>query len=206
MRPFRSVTVEGAMQNERQSPPPAGPGLLLALAVLPVALLLLPLLPPEVTVRYGGVLGMIQKPERGQSSPLPQLLADRTGWEAGVEDVARVFRSLPAEDQAKAVFFAPSYGQAGALEFFGPRFGLPDRVIGSHNSYWHWSVGRTNTDVLIAVDPDPDSMRQLFRETWQAGVSRCDYCMTWRRDDTIWVGRRSIVPLDRIWAKVRFYI
>jgi hypothetical protein len=60
--------------------------------------------------------------------------------------------------------------------------------------------------VLIAVDPDPEDMRQLFRDTWQAGVSRCDYCMTWRRDASVWVGRQSLIPLDRIWPKVRSYI
>jgi hypothetical protein len=38
------------------------------------------------------------------------------------------------------------------------------------------------------------------------GGGRCDDCMTWRRDESIWVGRRSVVPLDRIWAKVRVYI
>ena len=60
--------------------------------------------------------------------------------------------------------------------------------------------------MLIAVNPDVDLMRPLFRETWETGVSRCDDCMTWRRDEPIWVGRRSVVPLDRIWARVRFYI
>jgi hypothetical protein len=63
---------------------------------------ILPLFPPEVAARYGSVLGTVQRPVRGQSSLLPQLLADRTGWESGGEDVACVYRSLPAEDQAKA--------------------------------------------------------------------------------------------------------
>ena len=207
-----AVAIEGWIRSLRSGRPFAGRAIawitpaaivLAAAIVLPT---ILPLLPPEVAARYGSVLGTVQRPERGQTSPLPQLLADRTGWESGVEDVARVFRSLPADDQAKAVFFAPSYGQAGALEFFGPRLGLPDRVIGSHNSYWHWSVGRTNTDVLIAVDPNPDMLRELFGDVWQAGVSRCEYCMTWRRDEAIWVGRRPLMPLDRMWARMRSYI
>jgi hypothetical protein len=207
-----AVAIEGWLRVLRRRRPSVGRAIawatpavivLLAAIVLPT---ILPLLPPEVTARYGSVLGMVQRPERGQSSPLPQLLADRTGWESGVEDVARVYRGLPADDQAKAVFFAPSYGQAGALEFYGPRLGLPDRVIGSHNSYWHWSVGRTNADVLIAVDPDPEMLRELFSNVWQAGVSRCEYCMTWRRDEAIWVGRRSTGQLGRLWPRMRFYI
>jgi len=207
-----AVAIEGWLRGLRSRRPFAGRAIAWATpaAIVSVAAIVLPtnlpLLPTDVTTRYGSVIGILQRPERGQSSPLPQLLADRTGWESGVEDVARVYRSLPADDQAKAVFFAPSYGQAAALEFFGPRLGLPDRVIGSHNSYWHWSVGRANTDVLIAVDPDPEMLRELFSDVWQAGVSRCEYCMTWRRDEAIWVGRRGTAPLDRIWARLRFYI
>jgi 4-amino-4-deoxy-L-arabinose transferase-like glycosyltransferase len=177
--------------------------LAVAAAVLPS---ILPLLPPDTTARYVAAIGMVQRAERGQSSSLPQLLADRTGWEKGVEAVARVYRALPPDDQAAAIIFAPSYGQAGALEFFGPRAGLPGRVIGKQNSYWHWSVGHTNSNVLIALDANPDDLRHLFREVWQAGVIPCPYCMTWRRDVPVWVGRGSIAPLDRFWPGQRTYM
>lgn len=173
-----------------------------ALAVLPSVI---PFLPPATTAAYARALGATVQAERGKTSPLPQLIADRTGWESFVDDVERVYRSLPPEDQARVVFYAPSYGQAGALELFGPARGLPDRVIGSQNTYWHWSVGRTNTEVLIAVDPDPQVLRQLFADVWEAGRSRCHYCMSWRDDSPIYVARRSIAPVDAIWPRARYY-
>ncbi len=173
-----------------------------ALAVLPSVI---PLLPPAATATYARALGATIQAERGKTSPLPQLIADRTGWESFVDDVERVYRSLPPEDQARVLFYAPSYGQAGALELFGPARGLPDRVIGSQNTYWHWSVGRTNTEVLIAVDPDPRVLRQLFAEVWEAGRSRCHYCMSWRDDNPIYVARRSIAPVDAVWPRARHY-
>jgi hypothetical protein len=49
-------------------------------------------------------------------------------------------------------------------------------------------------------------LRELFSNVWQAGVSRCEYCMTWRRDEAIWVGRRSTGQLGRLWPRMRFYI
>lgn len=176
--------------------------LVVAAAVLPTVL---PLMPPDATARYVAAIGMVQRAERGQSSTLPQLLADRTGWERGVEAIARVYHSLPREDQASAIIVAPSYGQAGALELLGPDFGLPNRIIGTQNSYWHWSVGRTNSNVLIAIDSNPDDLRHLFRDVWQEGVIPCPYCMTWRRNVPVWVGRGSIVPLETVWARVRHY-
>jgi hypothetical protein len=165
----------------------------------------LPILPPELTARYTGALGLTGQAERGKSSPIPQLLADRTGWESYVDDVERVYRTLPAADRAQVVFYAPSYGQAGSLELFGPARGLPNRVIGSQNTYWHWSVGRTNTDVLVAVDADPEDLRHLFAEVWEAGRIRCDYCMSWRNDIPIFVARRSIAPIDSVWPRSRHY-
>jgi hypothetical protein len=165
----------------------------------------LPLLPPSDTARYTAAIGLTAQAERGKSSPIPQLLADRTGWESYVDDVERVFRSLPASDQARVTFYAPSYGQAGSLELFGPPRGLPDRVVGSQNTYWHWSVGRTNTDVLIAVDANPNGLRELFSEVWEAGRIRCDYCMSWRNDIPIYVARGAIRPVDSVWARVRHY-
>jgi hypothetical protein len=103
------------------------------------------------------------------------------------------------------VFYAPSYGQAGALELLGPSRGLPDRVIASQNTYWHWSVGRTNTDVLIAVDVDPKTLRRLFADVREAGRVRCDYCMNWRNDVPIFIARRSTVPIDTVWPQARHY-
>jgi len=149
-------------------------------------------------------LGLNIAAERGKTSSIPQLLADRTGWESFVDDVERVYSNLPAASRAHAVIYAPSYGQAGALELFGPSRGLP-AVIGSQNSYWHWSLGHTDSDVLIAVDADPEGLRRLFSDVSEAGWVECDYCMSWRSHVRIWVGRGQKVPLSAVWARYRHY-
>jgi 4-amino-4-deoxy-L-arabinose transferase-like glycosyltransferase len=180
------------------------PALLVASAAF-FAPIVLPLVSPPSLTSYVAALGLNVQAERGKSSPIPQLLADRTGWESYVADVARVYWTLPAADRQLVLFYAPSYGQAGSLELLGPRLGLPDRVIGTQNTYWHWSVGRVNTDVLIAVDANEKTLQSLFAEVWEAGRIRCDYCMSWRNDIPIYVARRSIVPLDTVWPHFRHY-
>jgi len=181
-----------------------GPAIVV-LSALALAPAVLPILPPPVTAKLAGALGLTAPAERGKLSPIPQLLADRTGWESYVDEVERVYWSLPASDRAQVVFYAPSYGQAGSLELLGPPRGLPNRVIGAQNTYWHWSVGRTNTDVLAAVDANPETLRQLFSEVWEAGRIRCDYCMSWRNDIPIFVARRSIAPVESAWPDFRHY-
>ena len=73
------------------------------------------LAPPKTEVRHEG--------------PLEQRLGDQFGWEELVADVARIYRSLPAEERAKTGIFASNYGEAGALHLFGPAYGLPWRHL-----------------------------------------------------------------------------
>ena len=116
-----------------------------------------------------------------------------------------MYLALPEADRAEAVIYGPSYGHFGALELLGPSRGLPARIISAHNSTWHWSVGRTDSRVLIGVDADPNTLRQLFDEVWEAGRVRCDYCMNWRSDMTIWVARGPKAPVSAVWPRYRHY-
>ena len=66
-------------------------------------------------------------------SPLPQYYSDELGWEAMVAEVARVYRGLPADIQAKTGIKANDYGQAGAIDYFGPKYGLPKAICEHQN-------------------------------------------------------------------------
>ena len=82
----------------------------------------IPLLPAETYIRYA-LATHLQQPriERHKLGPLPQLFADQFGWEEMVATVARVYNGLPADVRAKTAIFGQSYGQAGAVDLFGPR-------------------------------------------------------------------------------------
>ena len=73
--------------------------------------------------RYTAWLGISTSGERGKRPPpIPQLLADRTGWEDFVAQVARIYEQLPPQDKAHTLIYAPSYGQAGAVDVLGRQF------------------------------------------------------------------------------------
>lgn len=169
-----------------------------------LSFMFLPVLRPADEARYVAFLHADVKIERGKTSPLPQLMADRTGWRSFVDDVERVYRSLPPADQARAIIFVPDYGHAGAIDLWGPAAGLP-RVISNHNTYWHWSDGRTSAPVLIAVGADPAGLQRLYRDVRPAGTVQCEYCMSWRSNMPISVAKDPIVPLDGVWARLRHY-
>jgi MFS family permease len=170
-----------------------------------VAPLTLPLLPPEQVAAYARATGVLPRLERGKTSSIPQWLADRTGWPEFVDDVEAVFSSLSAEDRARAILYAPSYGQAGALELFGRGRGLPPTTICNHNTFHLWSAGHTDSDVLVAAGAREEDLRRLFRDVRLARVHRCGYCMSWRDQMPIFVARGAREPLSRYWPQVRHF-
>ena len=81
-----------------------------------------PSLSPERYVAYEQALGFAPpKTEVGHRGPLPQHFGDRFGWPELVAEVARIYHALPPEDRARAAIFANNYGEAGAINLFGPR-------------------------------------------------------------------------------------
>jgi len=57
-----------------------------------------------------------------------------------VATVAEVYDRLPPEEQSKSCILAQSYGEAGAIGFFGKAYGLP-RVLSGHQNYYLWGPG-----------------------------------------------------------------
>ena len=83
------------------------------LAILPAAR---PVLPVKKFLKTFVKLS-IKKDVEGHTLPnLPQLYADRFGWQEMTRKVAQVYHSLPAEDRVKACIVARNYGEAGAME------------------------------------------------------------------------------------------
>ncbi|MCZ7582500.1 MAG: glycosyltransferase family 39 protein [Deltaproteobacteria bacterium] len=129
------------------------------LIVAPIAF---PVLSPEGYARYAAAIG-IEPPrdEKQELGTLPQIFADRFGWENQVAAVARVFRGLPPEEQMQAVIFTRNYGEAGAIDFWGPRYGLP-RAISTHNSYWLWGPRGATGETVIVLGATRDKLEGLF--------------------------------------------
>ena len=127
---FPMLMAAGAVQFERIRVPWLKP-VYCTLMVLMGALIaptLLPLLPPETYIRYVAVTHLEQpRIENHELGPLPQLFADQFGWEDMAVAVAKAYNALPPEIRARTAIFGQSYGHAGAIDLFGPKYGLPPR-------------------------------------------------------------------------------
>jgi hypothetical protein len=70
-----------------------------------------------------------------------------------VRSVARVYNGLPTSQRASAVLFTGNYGEAGAIERFGPAHGLP-RAFSGHNAYARFGIPPGSAGPLIVLGYD----------------------------------------------------
>lgn len=121
-----------------------------------------PLLSPEAYLRYQQRLGIApSKAENQPTGPLPQYFADEFGWEEMAQQVARAYHALPADEQANTVVWADNYGDAGAIDFYGPKYGLP-RSVCAHQSYWLWGPQQYTGERMLIVGSDGEGLDKKF--------------------------------------------
>ena len=178
-----------------------------ALVIAVGALLLpfsLPVFSPEGFLRYQKAMGF-QPPEieHQQNGPLPQWYADEFGWQEMVEKVARVYNSLTPEERARTAIFSNGWGEAAAVDFYGPRYGLP-QAISKHNSYWMWGPGKYDGSTMIILRSDGRGDREHFRSVEPAGHVEHPYA---RRDEyfDIYLCRGLKWDLRDVWPKMKLF-
>jgi len=116
-----------------------------AAAMVPVAL---PVLPARVL----------------RTVPLQKInydLGEEIGWQQEVALVASQYHALPAAQRRVTTILSGNYGEAGALQRFGPADGLPAAYSGANN-FWLWGPPPAGDVDAIAVNPDLRLLRREF--------------------------------------------
>ena len=161
-----------------------------------------PVLRAETYIRYQKAIGLEPpKAENQPTGPLPQYFADEFGWKEMAREVARVYNALPPEQRAVTAIFANSYGQAGAIDFFGKKYGLP-KAISNHQNYWYWGPRDYTGESVIVLGSDGTGDREHFASVESAGRTYHPYS---RRDEhfQIFVCRDLNAPLPALWPKMK---
>jgi 4-amino-4-deoxy-L-arabinose transferase-like glycosyltransferase len=163
----------------------------------------LPVLPVETYLKYQDFIGF--KPateEKGKLGKLPQQYADMFGWENMVATVAKVYNSLSPEEQQKCVIGASNYGEAGAIDFFGKRYGLP-HAISSHNNYWIWGPGEKPGEIAIIVGGNPEEYHGMYEDVQQAATVTSEYGRPFETNLPVYLCRRPKVTLQQVWPHIK---
>ena len=91
------------------------------------------------------------------------------GWPDLVEQVAAIYAGLPEAEKPGAAILAGNYGEAGALDLYGPQYGLP-RVISGANSLWARGYGDPPPETVIVVGFESSYVTTLFKACRMAGA------------------------------------
>jgi 4-amino-4-deoxy-L-arabinose transferase-like glycosyltransferase len=170
-----------------------------------LAPLVLAVLPVDAYVRYAAALGVGATTSEGHAmGVLPQHYADRFGWEEMTTAVANAYHSLQPADREKCAIYCSNYGEAGAIDFFGPRHDLP-RAISGHNNYWLWGPRGTTGEVVLRLGGSRDDLLQYYGEVTQVGYHDHPYSMRYESDMPLWLCRNRRSSLSAAWAEFKTF-
>jgi Dolichyl-phosphate-mannose-protein mannosyltransferase len=103
---------------------------------------------------------------------LPQWYADQFGWNEIVAETAMAWNHLSTEEREDKAcgIFAQDYGQAGAIDFLGRRYGLPPALSG-HQSWFLWGPRGYSGNCMIVLDDSRERLEQLWQNVEYVGTS-----------------------------------
>jgi 4-amino-4-deoxy-L-arabinose transferase-like glycosyltransferase len=170
----------------------AGISAVLALNIAVSAVVALPLIP----------LGSVG------ATPIPamnQTVADQVGWPAYVRQVAAAVDALPAADRANAVLVTSNYGEAGALDRYGPQYRLP-AVYSGHNELYFLGAPPDSATVAVIVGMKLSRVDGFFASCGQVGTLDNGIGVdNEEQDRTIVVCRSPNRPWHELWPDFQHY-
>jgi 4-amino-4-deoxy-L-arabinose transferase-like glycosyltransferase len=129
------------------------------------------------------------------------------GWPDMVEAVAKVRDSLPVEDRSRFAILAGDEGEAGAVNLYGPAYGLPAAISGM-NSNWLRGYGNPPPLTVIVLGQHRDFVDRNFESCTLAGRLTNRYGIAnssvagW---DDIFVCRHLRQSWPEFWAHFQYY-
>jgi 4-amino-4-deoxy-L-arabinose transferase-like glycosyltransferase len=162
----------------------------------------LPILPPDKVGPYGEALGIkLPRTETSMSGPLPEHFGDEFGWQEMVELVAGVYNALPQEERVKTAILCGNYGEAGAVDFFGSRYGLP-KAISAHQNYYYWGPRQYTGESIILLGWRLDDAQYWCGSVEEGPKVGSYYSMGWEHY-TILICHNFKMPLSQAWSKLK---
>ena len=74
----------------------------------------------------------------------------REKWKETMQELKSVYDSLPTKEQQGCMIWGKHYGQAGAVNLFGPDYNLP-KAFSYHGSFFSWAPKGQMPNVIIAL-------------------------------------------------------
>jgi hypothetical protein len=164
-----------------------------------------PILPIDKYIAYQKTLPI--KPPRSEhaheAAVLPQHYADQFGWHEIVSEVALAWDRIPPAERPDCGIFAQDYGQAGAIDWFGPRYGLPPSLSG-HQTWYIWGPRGYSGNCLIVLDDSREKLESIYQHVEFVGYSPDNpYALEKHVPVFICKRRKTSTTLAEVWPRLK---
>lgn len=83
------------------------------------------------------------------------------GWKEITEKTAKAYSTLNPEEKKNSFIFCDNYGEAGAVNFYGKKYHLPE-AYSDNASFLYWLPDSMHIDNIILVTDDQQEMQHDF--------------------------------------------
>jgi 4-amino-4-deoxy-L-arabinose transferase-like glycosyltransferase len=168
-----------------------------------LAPIIMPVLPIDQFIVYMDHLPFkIPRSEHSHTAALPQHFADQFGWQDLTAAVAKVWDRIPPDQRGDCAIFGTDYGEAGAIDFLGPRYGLP-KAISGHQTYYLWGPRQYSGNCMIVLNQRRESLERRFDHVEYMGTSENPYA---EEQHAIFLCTgKKFSSLAAIWPQVKMY-
>jgi Dolichyl-phosphate-mannose-protein mannosyltransferase len=133
---------------------------------------------------------------------LPQWYSDQFGWKEIVDEAAVAWNRIPPDERHDCGIFAQDYGQAGAIDFFGRRDGLPPALSG-HQTWFLWGPHGYSGNCMIVLDDRREVLEGLWKHVEYVGTSADNRYALEKQIDVFLCKGAKFGSLARLWPKVK---
>ena len=134
---------------------------------------------------------------------LPQHYADQFGWHEIVSQVVVAWNRIPPDERSDCGIFAQDYGAAGAIDWYGGKFGLPASLSG-HQTWFLWGPRQYSGNCLIVVGDMRKKLESMYNQVEFVGNSP-DNPYALEKDLPVFIckGKKWPGDLAQIWPNVK---
>ncbi len=134
---------------------------------------------------------------------LNSVVGDSIGWPRYVQEIAAVYHNLSPSVRRSTIVLASNYGEAGAVNHFGPADGLPP-VYSGHMSYWYWGPPPGTATTVIAVGFTRAQLVSIFGQVRLAThLKNHLHVVNAEEDQPVWVCSAMREPWKLIWPDLK---
>jgi hypothetical protein len=147
----------------------------------------------------------IEKMKKFGIADLSYDFREMIGWPELVSSVSRVYENLPNEDQKNTIIITGNYGEAGSINHYGPKLGLPVAASGI-GSYYYWGLGNPAASTILVVGYSEDYLKRYFSEVTVKEVFRNKYGINNEEQGILIIlCRKPNKPISEMWPEFKHF-